>query len=263
MTRNAIIISGQPRNVIENFPNIQRYILEPNNYPDIFIHSWINDEIFNTQFFSPWIEYTRLDSNHKICFSEYQHHKYIPVSEKIPVDIGNIILELYKPKKYYFEAPVKFEFDQEFYSLIPISKQEIDKRLPDTLSMYYSTYVSNLLKQEYELEIGYQYDYVMKIRFDLAFCNEFIFSQYPSDQLTYSDHHWKHEICFTNMWALSNSQIMNCYSETYVTLKDNIRKKRISFTDECLLGIHIDDCGITKNPINFLTRIMRLKDVYI
>lgn len=261
--RCAIIISGQPRNVIENFKNINKYILEPNNNPDIFIHSWISDEIFGTQEFSPWIEYDKLNDFHKKQFIKYKKYKYIPVCEKIPIDIGNIILQLYKPINFQFEAPKQFDFDSKFYNIIPIEKKEIDKRLPDTLSMYYSTLISNELKKRYEDKLKFKYDYVMKIRFDLAFNQNFIFSNYPKNKLTFSDHHWKHPICFTNMWALGSSDIMDCYAETYYNIESNIEKKRMAFTDECILGQQISDCNIEKNPINFLTRIMRLEDIYI
>lgn len=261
--KSAVIISGQPRNVMENYDNVKRYILEPNGYPDVFIHSWINDEIFGKQEFSPWIEYKNLSPSHKEQFKEYRDQKYIPVCEKIPLDIGNIILDYYKPKSYKFEAPREFAFDSKFYNIIPISKEEVDKRLPDTLSMYYSTYESNNLKRQYEAHNNLKYEYVLKIRFDLAFAQPLVFSQYPKNKLTFSDHHWKHPICFTNMWALGSSEIIDCYSDTYRHIETNIEKKRIAFTDECILGIHVNDCGIEKNPIRFLTRIMRLKDVYI
>jgi len=261
--KSAVIISGQPRNVMENFKNIDQFILKPNNNPDVFIHSWINDEIFGTQEFSPWIEYKNLSSLHKKQFEKYKDYKYIPVCEKIPIDIGNKILDLYKPVGFRFEAPKEFSFDPIFYDIIPICKEEVDKRLPDTLSMYYSTFVSNQLKKTHEDKLQFKYDYVMKIRFDLAFSKAFIFSNYPKNKLTFSDHHWKHPICFTNMWALGSSKIMDCYAETYSSVESNIKQQKMAFTDECILGQQIFDCNIEKNPINFLTRIMRLKDVYI
>lgn len=43
--KTAVIISGQPRNVQENFHNINEFILKPNN-PDVFIHSWISENIY-------------------------------------------------------------------------------------------------------------------------------------------------------------------------------------------------------------------------
>lgn len=262
--KNAVIISGQPRNVIENFDNINNFILKPNNDPDVFIHSWISDEIFGKQEPHPWITYKSLCPLHKSQFKDYKNLEYIPVSEKIPKDVGNIILNLYKPKKYKFEAPRKFDFDEKFYSIINhIPKHLVDLRLSNAFSMYYSTYESNKLKCEYERDISDEYDYVMKIRFDLLFDYPLIFSNYSKNKLTYSNHHWEHPICFTNIWALGSSSIMDCYAGTYHTMSENIENKRMDFTDECILGRHIHDCGIEKNPITFNTRILRLKGVAI
>lgn len=259
--KTAVIISGQPRNVQENFHNINEFILKPNN-PDVFIHSWISENIYNKQEFSPWITYENLDENHKKQFIEYKNSKYIPVCEKIPKNIDNIIIDLYKPIDFKFEKQIEFYFDEKFYSIIPISKSEVDKRLPDTLSMYYSTFEANKLKKKHELNNHFLYDYVMKIRFDLAFVEPFIFQKYPNNKLTFSDHHWKDPICFTNMWALGSSNIMDCYSETYLNITNNIEQKKMGFTDECILGQHVYECGIEKNPISFSTRIMRLKNIY-
>ena len=44
MKKVAICISGLPRNVEAGFQNILESIIEPNNNPDIFIHTWVGDD---------------------------------------------------------------------------------------------------------------------------------------------------------------------------------------------------------------------------
>lgn len=261
MKKYAVLISGQPRNVKENFEAMHKNILKPNDYPDVFIHSWISDDIYGKQFYSPWIKYEKLNEHHKEVFKEYKHLPTIPVCEPIPHDVKEIILDLYKPKSHIFEPQIKFNFDEKFYDVLnDLTEERVNVRLGDALSMYYSTKMANELKKKYENTLNIKYDYVLKVRFDLHFREPYIMSSYPASELTYSNHHWKHDICFTNFWAGANSDIMDVYCNLFDNVLEIVESKEIHFTDECILGQHIYKNGITKNPISFPSPLMRLKD---
>lgn len=259
--KTAIIISGQPRNVEENFESIRVNILEPNGYPDVFIHSWINDEDIGKRYYSSWMKLDMMSPYHYECFKDMcNENGFIPTSDIVPANIRGRILDLYKPKTWCFEPQRVFGFDKKFYDIIGLDKEEIDRRIPNALSLYYSTYHANLLKQLYEIQNGFIYDFVLKIRFDLILRKPLILTEYDPNVLTHSDHHWTHNICFTNLWAFSSSRIMNVYSETYLHILDLIEKKT-TFTDECLLGQHIHKNNIKRNPIQHPTGFLRIKGV--
>jgi hypothetical protein len=261
MHKYAVLISGQPRNVQENFESIRANILEPNDFPDVFIHSWISEDIYGKQFYSPWIKYENLNEHHKEIFKEYKDLPTIPVCEPIPHNVKEIILDLYKPKNHLFEPQVRFEFDKKFYKVLRhLTEDVVNIRLGDALSMYYSTKMANELKKEYEKTLNFRYDYVIKIRFDLHFISPYVMSTYPATELTYSNHHWEHDICFTNFWAGAKSEIMDVYCDLFDSVLDIVESNETSFTDECILGQHIYKNGIRKNSISFPSPIMRLKD---
>jgi len=261
--KTAVLISGQPRNVEENFENIKNNILIPNDYPDIFVHCWISNDIIGKRFYSPWITLDKVNDYHREQFKDLVNEKNcIPTSEPVPPDIREKILNLYNPKKFVFEKQKQFTFDEKFYSILKnIGVEELNKRVPDTLSMYYSTYYANLLKQSYEIQNNFVYDYVLKIRFDLLLGKPLIVKEYDPTKITASNHHWPHDICFTNVWALGSSKIMNIYAETYLHVFDIMQSPTTMFTDECILGQHIYNNGIEKNLISFPTNYLRLKNV--
>lgn len=85
MTRVALCLSGQPRNAIETFSAIYKYIIEPNN-ADVFIHMNYNPNI-------KYITKSHID-NGKCLYEE---------------NIGEKVIELYKPKRYLVEDPKIFK----------------------------------------------------------------------------------------------------------------------------------------------------------
>lgn len=70
-------------------------------------------------------------------------------------------LELYKPKKHKFEPQVHFN--------IPDYVKGDANRKNNHYSRWYSNKIVNRLREEYEEENNFKYDFVMTSRFDLAF----------------------------------------------------------------------------------------------
>jgi len=82
-------------------------------------------------------------------------------------------LELYKPKKHKFESQVYFD--------IPDYVKGDPNRKNNHYSRWYSNKVVNELREEYEKENGFKYDFVMTSRFDLAFEVDVDFSNFDKD----------------------------------------------------------------------------------
>jgi hypothetical protein len=145
----ALLLSGQPRNIEQAFNSIKHCLIEPNN-PDIFIHTWLD--------------------------LENERHK----------KLENLILNLYNPKKIKIEKQKKFSHNNLELSRI-LSTHAIGYTKESFIEMiyssWYSNHQSNLLKEEYRLENDFEYDYVIRARFDIYYNNPLICSNYDNNKL--------------------------------------------------------------------------------
>lgn len=127
----ALCISGQPRLVKTGFLTQNKYILEKYNV-DVFIHTW----------------YDGGEMNLVECGGSYA----------VDNTVIDDVISLYKPKKIIVE-PQKKDFPQITHNFPgpPIFPQ---------LSMFYSMMRVNDLKKDYENELNFKYDVVIRSRFD-------------------------------------------------------------------------------------------------
>jgi hypothetical protein len=127
----ALCISGQPRLVKTGFLAHQKFIL--NKYDtDVFIHTWYDE---NTDVINE-------------CGGVYE------VNENIIKEIT----DLYKPVKYIIE--------KQKTDLIQVTHPFPGPPIFPQVSMFYSMMKSNDLKTEYEKENNFEYDVVIRSRFD-------------------------------------------------------------------------------------------------
>jgi hypothetical protein len=132
----AICISGQPRSYEAGFYELKKWFLDRYDC-DVYIHTW---EDTNTIF----------TSSHN--FTETRHYQFTKEDYQK-------ILDLYQPKAYIFQKPIKFE------------DKGIIGNLGFTLDGLLSSWLSiqscfNLVE-----ESDIKYDLVIKTRFDLQFTN--------------------------------------------------------------------------------------------
>lgn len=173
--------------------------------------------------------------DYKIAYDYYKKH----ILDKNDVDIfihswsqeaAKGIKKIYHPKKGIFEKQKRFAW--------------VDRRKNDQKHRAYSRWYSSKkviqLKQEYEKEKNFTYDWVMVSRLDLAFFTDVIFKNY-NNQYFYASH-WNDAVRpeegrfkankknhykgrgFLDLWFFSNSEMMDNFS----TLYDQRKKYNIS-----------------------------------
>lgn len=131
----AVCISGQPRNYKQGFAELEKWFLSKYDC-DIYIHTWKDTD-------------SKLEAGHKFA----SHREY----EFAEDDYSNI-LDLYKPKNYYFQLPIPFDTTE-------IKGTPLNYKLNSLLSASYSIHACyNLVR-----ESGIDYDLVIRTRFDLEF----------------------------------------------------------------------------------------------
>ena len=204
MTRVALCISGQPRKALETFPSIFKNIIEPNN-ADVFIHMNYASHI-------NYIEKGHLDNG--TCM--------------YPEDIGSKVLELYKPVRYLIESPKNLlnpnldVAESRVESYLKMNKhrnmtnnqmkQHMTKQL---LSMFYSIYKCNELKEVFANENGFVYDYVIRLRFDACPSNPLICSTYNPNFIYYQDLGQPDNL-ISDWFNFGSNAIMNIYASLYL-----------------------------------------------
>lgn len=135
--RIAICFSGQMRTGVQAAPNIKRYIGDLEPVCDYFVHTWDHQSLPNLA-----KELTPIDNS---VFSEF-YKLYNPIS---------MTVEPYAARR----APDNLWGG---YRVDPATGKKY-------VSMFESIYKANRLKKTYEEDIGFVYDYVVRIRTDLIF----------------------------------------------------------------------------------------------
>jgi hypothetical protein len=149
MIRTALCLSGQSRDFQKSFDSQKKYLLSKLE-PDIFIHSW------------SFRGSSKLLPCHckEYNIQDFQTH-LIPENRIRAASL----LELYDPKLFLIEYPNHIFFLEQ----INKSKTQNAKYWFNGLMMYYSIYMSNSLKKQYEASLGFTYDLVIRSRMDLYF----------------------------------------------------------------------------------------------
>ena len=216
----ALCLSGQAR-FLETcyYESMKPNIIDDLN-PDVFIHTWDTSIMVDQHF---------INGTEGV------------MGDKIPYDLMETMISLYKPKKHIIEPQKYFEQNKWSDRLMPSIKSD------HMYSMFYSINESNKLKKQYEDENNFIYDWVIRIRFDMAI---------PSGPLNLNnltnDHLWVAEGCFNNRdgyldsLGYSNSQIMDIYSDTFNHIDDIANENpNMGICGEYVLRKHIDKNNIS------------------
>jgi hypothetical protein len=216
----ALCLSGQARFLETCYYESMKPNLIDDLNPDVFIHTW-NTSTMVGQYFK--------SGGGGI------------MGDKIPSNLMETMVNLYQPKKYIIEPQKYFESDKWGSRLMPGIKSD------HLYSMFYSINESNKLKKQYENENNFIYDWVIRIRFDMAI---------PSGPLNLNNltnnHLWVATGCFDNRngyldsLGYSSSQIMDIYSDTF-NYVDDIADSNLDMgiCGEYILRKHIDKNNIS------------------
>ncbi len=140
----ALCLSGQVRTFRRCFPSQYKKLIAPFK-SDVFIHTWM----YSGSYFRDARHHHYTDDYDISLYEKYNTDEYLTDSA--------CLAKLYKPKKLLIEKPEK----QRFIDKSPKAS------FFNALMMYYSIYKANELRQQYEIELGFKYDLVIRCRFDL------------------------------------------------------------------------------------------------
>lgn len=210
----AICLSGQPRWIDVGLGNLLSVF---SNYDcDYFVHTWWDNNLSRKK--------TYLSSNRAFVWEENTLDK---------------IVKILHPKILMHETPKTFEIfnDVDYETKDPNS----------THSMFYSIMMSNRLKKLFELSNNFEYDLVVRCRFDIEFYNFGLDLQNLNRDKIYMSHVG---IDFPNdHFAISSSKNMDYYSNLFDCLGQYREEGFNQFVGERLLRYHLEK----KSDLIYLT----------
>lgn len=203
--RVAICISGQPRDVNVGVEQVLSQIIKANPSVDfdVFAHAWIAEsgEAWDTA----------------------QPHQSFAVGKQ-EADAQKTILSKLNPKLWLFEPQICFDNFTNGFNSHPTAKQT------SLASNFYSVYMANNLKKQYEVMNGFVYNNVLRMRYDLWFNKPVILSEYQDytqDHVVVPKNYQEDQDRIlwnvknkgmVDVFAISSSKNMDKYSETFLQM---------------------------------------------
>lgn len=219
----ALCISGHLRTFDSNFKTVKEHILDKFDC-DTFIHTW--DTL--------GLSYRPGDSNLHIADT----HKHL-----------HTINQLYSPKKIVIEKAKHF-------NITPLMHQRCNEHrdIHGILAMFYKIEECNKLRQEYELENNFKYDFVIRFRGDL-----WLEELFPIDNRITSNHLYLPiygnfgGAC--DQMAFGSPDVMDKYCSMYSNVEKCL-KAGCWVNPEKLLLFHLEtqNVPIAKAPIRYVIR---------
>ena len=265
----AIQYSGFLRFIKDTYPNlIQMFVAnEPIEFY-IFIHTWDSSNEEDIQYMIEQIKPHRyyIDSQ-----KNFERHPYIHINadetrDKYENNPDRIEWNRNNPNnmKKLFDFPSEsnnYKFDKDLqvirfyhYSHFPYN----------TLSLFYSMHQVNLLSNSYEQENNLSFDYVIRMRTDLAITKPINLSYLNQNEITLFDaapHSGELGKYTTHdQFAVGNSYNMKLYNDLFVYLPTYYFIFKLDWVSEILLGFHLqyNKLNISKIPRNY--QLLRYTD---
>lgn len=205
--RVAVCISGQPSAAKETFHMIMNNIILPNN-ADVFIHMNYDPNVL-------YMEKSHSDNGR--CNLESGIDKWV--------------IDNYKPVRYLVEKPRDFknqilgmsEKRMECYRKMNAHKQWNDEEIKkyafkQLLSMYYSIYKANELKEMYMLDTDIHYDYVFRLRFDITPREVICAQDYDPNFIYYLDIGQPDNL-ISDWLNFGSNAVMNVYASIFLNME--------------------------------------------
>jgi hypothetical protein len=154
-------------------------------------------------------------------------------------DILDRLKILYKPKKIsYGTYPAELENiikNSHFY------KKNIESNPESLFKMWYSIKKANELKTQYEIENGFEYDIVIKSRFDLKILDNINFKK--DFNSIFIPIGWDHRDGYNDLFAYGDSKSMDYYCNLYNYLINYLKDGHL-IHPETLLKVHLNKSKI-------------------
>jgi hypothetical protein len=205
--RVALCLSGQPRKALETYKYIKSNIIDPNDC-DVFMFMNFDNE-------NRYIEKSHKD---KACCEH-------------PPETDKKLVELYKPKRFLIEGQKEFNTpnlkvpenrikrSQSMNSEEGWSReQHRNYTVRQMVSMFYGIFKCNELKETYSLENGFTYDYVIRMRYDLAPLKTLKLKKFDSNYIYYLEMGHKDHL-ISDWLNFGSNVIMNIYSSIYLHME--------------------------------------------
>jgi len=232
--RIAVCLSGQIRTGIEVSPNILRFIGELLPYTDFFIHTW------NTE----TISLHALNGRDKSVINDI----FVVNPYKIEK-----IKKIYKPKNIRIDSVEEYKKYREKKII-----KENNGLIAGLIPMFHSIYECNQLKINYEKQNKIEYDFVIRMRFDVVYENgHTLLSEIEhcmkDKMLFYTCDYWNklptqiEDICW-----ISSSKIMDIMCDFLLERETNIQKIAVDWqihSKEYLDKFNIRVSGFEKNKL--------------
>lgn len=215
----AVYFSGQPRNIAEGFPYIDRNILQPNS-PDVYVHTWFDPSMAG-----------------QTIINAGGH----PASKPVPADVPELIQRLYHPVDIKIEPQLPFDASGFTYVMKDI-KPEF------SLSKTYSNRAAhNLIKRPYDI--------IMSVRFDWAIYEPVVASQYDPTKviLPARGHRERGYDCSFLMGNTTNMQVYSRFHDDLI----KYQREGIILCDELYLYRHFEVYNVPVQEIGFRYDLLR------
>lgn len=207
----ALCISGQPRLVDHGYKCIHKNIIQDHKV-DTFIHTWYDSSINSTKEYGGSFTFDK--------------------------DIKQTIFDLYKPVYSNFTPPI---------TTFPGYENRAINIEYAQYCMFYSIKRANDLKIEYEQRSGFEYDVVIRTRFDAGILQPIDFKNLNKNTLYSIDAISNPEVyCDWLLYGDTKTLDTVCSLYNYI---DEIRSKVSTFCGEELLAYHIKYNNIICNKI--------------
>lgn len=228
--RIALCLSGQPRFFERGYEFIKKYIIDPNENVDIFTHLWFDEsEVGNEGF---------MNTSDILIKDGYK-------GDFIKPNIVEEIISLYNPKKIKYEKQYNCnEFIKNDYVINDMTNPFA------TFSSYLSSHKSIQLKNEYELENNFEYDMVIKCRYDLIMDKPLIINKITDCITFHNDVNHPTELVFNDgVFYGDNKSMTKLISESYLSF-DGYSNTSLVWNNHYLIGKYIKDNNIIHRKIN-------------
>jgi hypothetical protein len=155
--KSALCLYGHFRSFKDCWPNLQKYLLEPNQIQDIFAVAWVDS-----------MGHFQHPGN---TSSPLTHVGYDPSSPGVAPDYVANVLSTLRPRAFHFEN--YYTHDKEFeglvYELQAFHHPSKDHRPKGTLGQVYGRCMSLQLARRYEETHGFRYDGMVCTRWDIDY----------------------------------------------------------------------------------------------
>jgi hypothetical protein len=130
--------------------------------------------------------------------------------------------------------------------VVPAHEQQyIMKHVGLHVSMFYSLYMANSLKNEYEQENNIKYDLVVRCRPDIFFKTKLNFDMFPdSNKIYVPDIATYVEGGINDQVAIGSSQVLDQYSDIYNHVANYYRHHACVARPEVMIKYHLDRLGV-------------------